>query len=94
MRPRSCSSVSYLPSLDSVPVWDFQECLDRMRITHGRRDLADDLDLLAERQLCTIAEKEYGIAAVFVTGFPLTRRRIAPQVSRLKSPGAGVFMSR
>ena len=29
---------------------------------------------MAERQLCTIAEKEYGIAAVFVTGFPLNSR--------------------
>jgi nondiscriminating aspartyl-tRNA synthetase len=65
---------SYLPSLSAAPVWDFQECRDRLRIAHGRHDLTDDLDPLAERQLCTIVEKEYGIAAVFVTGFPLTSR--------------------
>ncbi len=65
---------SYLPSLGAAPVWEFQECLDRLRIAHGRRVPADDLDPLAERQLCTLAEKECGIAAVFVTGFPLKSR--------------------
>ena len=65
---------SYLPSFGAAPVWEFQECLDRLRIAHGRRDPADDLDPLAERQLCTLAEKECGIAAVFVTRFPLKSR--------------------
>ena len=73
-RKELASFDSYLPSLGTTPVWDFQECLDHLRIAHGRRDLTDDLDPLAERQLCTIAEKECGIAAVFVTGFPLTSR--------------------
>jgi nondiscriminating aspartyl-tRNA synthetase len=65
---------AYLPSLGAVQVWDFQECLDRLRIAYGRRDLADDLDPMAERQLCAIAEKESGVAAIFVTGFPLKSR--------------------
>jgi nondiscriminating aspartyl-tRNA synthetase len=65
---------SYLPSFGAAPVWEFQECLDRLRIAHERRDPADDLDPLAERQLCTLAEKECGVAAVFVTRFPLKSR--------------------
>jgi nondiscriminating aspartyl-tRNA synthetase len=63
-----------LPSLGHVPVWEFQECIDRLRIAHGRQDLTEDLDPLAERQLCAIAEKEFGTAAVFVTAFPLASR--------------------
>jgi nondiscriminating aspartyl-tRNA synthetase len=73
-RAELASFDSYLPSLDTAPVWDFQESLDRLRIVHGRRDLADDLDPLAERQLFTIAKKESGIATVFMTGFPLKSR--------------------
>ena len=34
----------------------------------------DDLDPEAERQLCRLAEKEHGVAAVFVLGFPLVAR--------------------
>ena len=43
-------------------------------IAHGRGDLVADLDPMAERQLCTIAEKECGAAALFVTAFPLRSR--------------------
>lgn len=28
---------AYLPSLEHAPVWEFRECLDRLRTTHGRR---------------------------------------------------------
>jgi len=65
---------AYLPSLEPAPVWTFEECLDRLRQTHRRADLADDLDPLAERQLCEIAQNESGVAAVFVTEFPLSSR--------------------
>jgi nondiscriminating aspartyl-tRNA synthetase len=64
----------YLPSLARVPTWEFQECVERLRIAHGRADLVADLDPLAERQLCALAEKESGVAAAFVTGFPLESR--------------------
>ena len=37
-------------------------------------DLVDDLDPEAERQLCRLAERENGVAAVFVLGFPLAAR--------------------
>jgi nondiscriminating aspartyl-tRNA synthetase len=63
-----------LPSMLSVPSWEFGECLDRLKSAHGRTDLIDDLDPLAERQLCEIAEKENGNSAVFVVGFPLASR--------------------
>jgi nondiscriminating aspartyl-tRNA synthetase len=58
-----------LPSMRSVPVWEFGECLERLR----RADL-DDLDPEAERALCRLAEEEHGVAAVFVLGFPLSAR--------------------
>lgn len=64
----------YLPSLARAPVWEFAECLDRLRAAHGRSDLTDDLDPAAERQLCALAEKECCVAAVFVTAFPLSSR--------------------
>lgn len=63
-----------LPSMLSVPCWEFGECLERLKSAHGRADLFDDLDPLAERQLCEIAEKECGVPAVFVLGFPLASR--------------------
>src|SRR5260370_192488 len=64
----------YLPPLGAAPVWEFQECIDRLRIAQGRHEPADDLDPEAERQLCKMAEDECGVAAVFVTGFPLSGR--------------------
>jgi nondiscriminating aspartyl-tRNA synthetase len=63
-----------LPSMDRAPVWEFDECLERLRESHGRTDLIDDLDPEAERQLCALAKEETGIAAVFVLGFPLSGR--------------------
>jgi nondiscriminating aspartyl-tRNA synthetase len=64
----------YLPALEHVPVWTFTDCLERIGAAHGRTDLVDDLDPEAERQLCAMAEHETGVAAVFVTGFPLAQR--------------------
>jgi len=65
---------SYLPSLEGAPAWTFEECLDRLRKAHRRSDLVDDLDPMAERQLCEIAQNESGVAALFVTEFPLSSR--------------------
>jgi nondiscriminating aspartyl-tRNA synthetase len=63
-----------LPSMLEVPCWDFRKCLNLLRESFGRNDLTDDLDPEAERQLCQLAEKETGIPAVFVLGFPLSGR--------------------
>src|SRR5262249_21773915 len=57
-----------------VPIWDFGKCLDLLREKFERTDLTDDLDPEAERQLCSLAEKENGVSAVFVIGFPLSGR--------------------
>jgi nondiscriminating aspartyl-tRNA synthetase len=59
-----------LPSMLDVPIWTFAECLERL----SRADLVDDLDPEAERQLCRLAERDHGVAAVFVLGFPLAAR--------------------
>jgi nondiscriminating aspartyl-tRNA synthetase len=64
----------YLPSLLNVPTWSFTECLERLKQAHQRTDLVDDLDAEAERQLCALAEKECGVQAVFVLGFPMSAR--------------------
>ncbi len=78
IRERFASSLAqfdaYLPSLEAAPIWTFDECLARLRKVHRRGDLIDDLDPLAERQLCEIAEREAGVAAVFVSEFPLSSR--------------------
>ena len=78
IRERFASSLarfdSYLPSLKAAPTWTFDECIERLRKEHRRSDLIDDLDPLAERQLCEIAEREAGVAAVFVSEFPLNSR--------------------
>ena len=63
-----------LPSLLQAPVWDFGECLDMLARHHGTRHLKDDLDPLAERQLCALAESMTGVPAVFVLGFPASGR--------------------
>jgi nondiscriminating aspartyl-tRNA synthetase len=62
------------PSLLDTPIWEFGECRERLRLAHGRTDLGDDLDPEAERQLCALAERETGVPAVFVLGFPLSQR--------------------
>jgi nondiscriminating aspartyl-tRNA synthetase len=63
-----------LPSMLNVPVWEFQECLERLARAHGISHLKDDLDPEAERQLCALAEAETGVPAVFVLGFPAANR--------------------
>jgi nondiscriminating aspartyl-tRNA synthetase len=59
-----------LPVMLEVPIWTFEECIERLQ----RNDLVDDLDPEAERQLCRLAESENGVPAVFVLGFPLSAR--------------------
>jgi nondiscriminating aspartyl-tRNA synthetase len=63
-----------LPSMSNVPCWEFDSCLERLKQNFRRTDLRDDLDPEAERQLCQLAEKETGVPAVFVLGFPLSGR--------------------
>jgi nondiscriminating aspartyl-tRNA synthetase len=65
---------AYLPSMLNVPIWTFDECLDRLKRADAPCDLVDDLTPEAERQLCTMAEKEAGVSAIFVVGFPLSAR--------------------
>jgi nondiscriminating aspartyl-tRNA synthetase len=59
-----------LPSMLNVPIWEFSRCLEILAERFGRRDLIDDLDPEGERQLCSIAEEETGVPAVFVLGYP------------------------
>ena len=63
-----------LPDMTKAPTWEFEECLERLQKNFGRKDLVDDLDGEAERQLCSLAETEVGVPAVFVLGFPLKAR--------------------
>jgi len=63
-----------LPSMLKVPCWEFESCLLFLKETFHRTDLSDDLDPEAERQLCQLAEKDCGVPAVFVLGFPLSGR--------------------
>ncbi|GAA6621528.1 aspartate--tRNA(Asn) ligase [Scytonema sp. NUACC26] len=63
-----------LPNIINVPIWEFQECLERLKKSCDRTDLVDDLDPEAERQLCQLAESETDISALFVIGFPLSAR--------------------
>lgn len=63
-----------LPSMLGVPVWEFGECLKLLEEKFGRKDLIDDLDPEAERQLCSLAEESTGVSAIFVIGFPLASR--------------------
>ena len=63
-----------LPSMLKVPIWEFSDCLELLKQNFGRTDLVDDLDPEAERQLCAMAEKETGVSAIFVIGFPLASR--------------------
>jgi nondiscriminating aspartyl-tRNA synthetase len=63
-----------LPSMLKAPCWEFDSCLVLLKETFNRTDLSDDLDPEAERQLCQLAEKDCGVPAVFVLGFPLSGR--------------------
>lgn len=60
----------YAPDLTKAPRWEFGECLERL----GRPSETDDLDGAAERELCAMAEKEAGVQAVFVMGYPRSSR--------------------
>jgi nondiscriminating aspartyl-tRNA synthetase len=63
-----------LPSMLNVPCWEFDDCLELLKTNFNRTDLRDDLDPEGERQLCQLAEKNTGIPAVFVLGFPMSAR--------------------
>jgi len=63
-----------LPSMLEAPIWEFGECLELLKENFGRTDLTDDLDPEGERQLCALVEKEAGVPAVFVIGYPLASR--------------------
>src|SRR5262245_2840536 len=63
-----------LPSMLEVPIWEFDRCLEILKENFGRTDLTDDLDPEGERQLCALVEKETGVPAVFVIGYPLASR--------------------
>lgn len=67
-------SGDFLPEMTKTPIWEFSECMGRLKKTFGRTDLVDDLDPQGERQLCEIAQKEFGTPSVFVVGFPLNAR--------------------
>jgi len=59
-----------LPEMRKAPIWRFEECLERLQ----RTDLVNDLDPEAERELCAIAQRDGGVPAVFVLGFPMSAR--------------------
>jgi len=63
-----------LPSMLNVPMWEFNTCVELLKEAYGRTDLVDDLDPEGERQICKLAEKETGVSAVFVIGYPLDSR--------------------
>jgi nondiscriminating aspartyl-tRNA synthetase len=63
-----------LPSMLEVPIWEFDRCIELLHENFGRTDLIDDLDPEGERQICALAERETGVAAVFVLGYPLAAR--------------------
>jgi hypothetical protein len=67
-----------VPTCQSSPAvcwWEAQnQDLELLKENFNRTDLTDDLDPEAERRLCKLAEKDAGIAAVFVLGFPLSAR--------------------
>ena len=73
-----------LPSLLDTPIWEFQDVLAKLKTSFDRDDLIDDLDPEGERQICALAEKETGVAAVFVIGYPLASR---PFYTAERSPG-------
>jgi nondiscriminating aspartyl-tRNA synthetase len=78
-----------LPSMLEVPIWEFSKCLELLKENFGRTDLKDDLDPEGERQLCALMEKETGVPAVFVIGYPLASRPFytAPRETEA-TPGA------
>jgi nondiscriminating aspartyl-tRNA synthetase len=71
-----------------APCFEFEKCPELLKERFNRTDWTDDLDPVAERQLCQLAEKDTGISAVFVVGFPLSGRpfHTAPRGTRLGGP--------
>jgi nondiscriminating aspartyl-tRNA synthetase len=63
-----------LPSMMNVPIWEFADCLERLKSRFQRTDLVDDLDPEGERQISQLAMEETGVSAVFVLGYPLHAR--------------------
>ncbi|HEX5421322.1 MAG TPA: aspartate--tRNA(Asn) ligase [Gammaproteobacteria bacterium] len=63
-----------LPEIRNAPVWEFAECLARLRQDERATPTAHDLDPEAERLLCSLAREEAGAACVFVLGYPLSAR--------------------
>jgi nondiscriminating aspartyl-tRNA synthetase len=62
-------SGAFLPELTRAPIWEFSECLERLGL-----ETETDLNPESERALCALAQKELGVPAVFVVGFPLEKR--------------------
>ena len=67
-------NAALLPSMMDAPIWEFADCLERLSRAHGTTHLTDDLDPEAERRLCAMAQRESGVPAVFVVGFPASGR--------------------
>jgi len=63
-----------LPTMLDVPIWEFDRCMELLGEQSGAPPLVDDLDPEGERRLCALAERETGVPAVFVIGFPLSNR--------------------
>jgi nondiscriminating aspartyl-tRNA synthetase len=66
--------VGDLPSMLEVPIWEFDKCMELLSQESGMQRTEDDLNPEDERQLCALAERETGVSAVFVIGFPLSSR--------------------
>jgi len=73
-----------LPSMMDVPILEFQHAIDLLKKEFRRGDLVDDLDPEGERQLCALMERENGVPAVFVIGYPLDSR---PFYTAERKPG-------
>ena len=65
-----------------MALWEFGNCLELLKENFGRTDLVDDFDPEAERQLCMLAEKETGVSAVFIIGFPLSSQTFLYRAAR------------
>jgi nondiscriminating aspartyl-tRNA synthetase len=66
-----------LPSMEKAPIWEFGECLERLKLAFGNEaieGLSEDLNGEAEKRLCELAMREFSCPAVYVVGFPLRSR--------------------
>ncbi len=69
--------VGPLPSMEKAPIWEFGECLERLKLAYGSEaieGLSEDLNGEAEKRLCELAMREFACPAVYVVGFPLHAR--------------------